>query len=196
MRTLCLVLAGWLLSHYGWTAEQLADSDRWTSKYDHYFKKYTKRYFGPHYDWQWFKAQGIAESRLRPTAESHRGAIGLMQILPSTYAEIKQKNPYYRDIQTPRWNIAAGIFYDRELYRRWQAISEEERLYMAFASYNAGYGRILRDYKRAPEPVSSWQHIEPYIPLETQNYVSRIRELKDAEERLTPRWHKLRFTVN
>jgi membrane-bound lytic murein transglycosylase F len=121
--------------------------------------------------------------------------VGLMQILPSTYAEIKQKNPYFRDIQSPRWNIAAGIYYDRQLYRRWEQLPEQERLYLAFASYNAGYRRILRDYKRAPGPVVSWQHIEPYIPRETRNYVSRIRELKDTEERLTPRWHKQLFTV-
>ncbi|WP_126456614.1 transglycosylase SLT domain-containing protein [Sulfuriflexus mobilis] len=196
MRLTCLVLTGWLFSHTGWAAEQRVDSDTWSRQYDHHFKKYTKRYFGPFYDWHWFKAQGIAESHLKATAESHRGAVGLMQILPSTYAEIKEKNPYFKDIQSPRWNIAAGIFYDRELYRRWQDLPEQERLYLAFASYNAGYGRIRRDYKRAPGPVSSWQHIEPYIPLETQNYVSRIRELKDAEERLPPRWQKQRFTAN
>lgn len=195
MRAICLLLACWLVSHSGWAAEQRVGSKVWTQQYDHHFKKYTKRYFGPYYDWHWFKAQGIAESRLKPTAKSHRGAVGLMQILPSTYAEIKQKNPYFRDIESPRWNIAAGIYYDRQLYRRWQQIPEEERLYMAFASYNAGYGRIRRDYKRVPGPVVSWQHIEPYIPRETRNYVSRIRELKDTEERLTPRWHKQPFTV-
>ena len=195
MRAVCLLMACWLVSQWGWAAEQRVDSDKWPRQYDRHFKKYSKRYFGPHYDWHWFKAQGIAESRLKPTAKSHRGAVGLMQILPSTYAEIKQKNPYFRDIESPRWNIAAGIFYDRELYRRWQQQSEQERLYLAFASYNAGYGRIRRDYKRAPGPVTSWQHIEPYIPLETQHYVSRIRELKDTEQRLTPRWKKQRFTA-
>jgi soluble lytic murein transglycosylase-like protein len=195
MRVVYLVLACWLVSQYGWAAEQRVESTKWTRQYDHHFKKYTKRYFGPHYDWHWFKAQGIAESRLKPTAKSHRGAVGLMQILPSTYAEIKQKNPHFMDIQSPRWNIAAGIYYDRQLYRRWEQLPEQERLYLAFASYNAGYRRILRDSKRAPGPVVSWQHIEPYIPLETRNYVSRIRELKDTEERLTPRWHKQLFTV-
>jgi membrane-bound lytic murein transglycosylase F len=195
MRVTCLLLAGLLFGQAGWATEQSVESEKWTGKYDRHFKKYSKRYFGPHYDWHWFKAQGIAESRLKPVARSHRGAVGLMQILPSTYAEIKQKNPYFRDIQSPRWNIAAGIYYDRQLYRRWKQIPEQERLYMAFASYNAGYGRILRDYKRTPGPIVSWQHIEPYIPLETRNYVSRIRELKDTEERLTPRWHKQLFTV-
>lgn len=191
MRAGYLVLVCLLLSPSVRAVEPPVNSDEWPRQYDRHFKKYSKRYFGPYYDWHWFKAQGITESRLQPTAESHRGAVGVMQILPSTYAEIKEKNPYFKDIESPRWNIAAGIYYDRELYRRWQALSDQERLYLAFASYNAGYSRILRDYNRAPEPVVSWQHIEPYIPLETRNYVSRIRELKDTKQGLTPRWRGL-----
>ena len=94
------------------------------------------------------------------------------------------------------WQISSpGIFYDRGLYRRWQQLPEQERLYLAFASYNAGYRRILRDYKRTPGTVIGWQHIEPYIRLETQKYVSRIRELKDEEQTLTSRWKKRPFKV-
>ena len=37
------------------------DDSHWTSKYDRHFRKYAKHYFGPHVDWRWFKAQGIAE---------------------------------------------------------------------------------------------------------------------------------------
>ncbi len=33
------------------------DSDRWSKQYDPIFKKYTKRYFGPFFDWRWFKSQ-------------------------------------------------------------------------------------------------------------------------------------------
>ena len=54
--------------------------------YDRLFRKYTKHYFGPHFDWRWFKAQGIAESGLRPNAHSSAGAKGIMQILPATAA--------------------------------------------------------------------------------------------------------------
>ena len=45
-------------------------SDKWTDKYDRHFKKYSKRYFGPHFEWRWFKSQGIAESNLKPDATS------------------------------------------------------------------------------------------------------------------------------
>ena len=128
--------------------------DRWTDEYDRLFRKYTKHYFGAHFDWHWFKAQAIAESALNPRAESPVGALGIMQILPSTYREIKGQNPFLANIEDPRWNIAAGIFYDRQLYRKWKKkrdIRTEERLNFAFGSYNAGYGNVLKAYRRDQE---------------------------------------------
>ena len=62
-------------------------------KYDKYFSKYSKRYFGPAFDWHYFKAQAIAESRLKATAKSKVGALGVMQIMPKTFEEIARKNP-------------------------------------------------------------------------------------------------------
>jgi len=172
---LCLVL--W---HGGMSAAESVDSEHWTDEYDPHFRKYTKRYFGPHFDWHWFKAQGIAESGLRSRVTSPRGARGVMQILPSTYQEIKKQNPHFKDISRPHWNIAAGIFYDRILYRRWQSLAEPERLYIAFASYNAGFTRIRRLYQRLQKSATQWQHIKPHLPSETRHYVNRIRRLKDA----------------
>lgn len=158
------------------------ESGHWPTQYDGYFRKYSKRYFGPHFDWRWFKAQAIAESNLRPDAVSPVGAKGLMQIMPATYLDIKKANPHFLDLTEPRWNIAAGIYYDRMLYRKWQKrISEHERLMLAFASYNAGLGNILRAYKRSPPPVTSWEDIAPRAPSETRGYVKRIRKLKDSE---------------
>ena len=92
------------------------------------------------------------ESGFDNFAVSPVGAAGLMQILPSTYREIRERNPFMADIEEPRWNIAAGIFYDRQLYRKWKKkpdIHTAERLNFAFGSYNAGYGNILKAHKRA-----------------------------------------------
>lgn len=161
---------------------------QWTKKYDQFFKKYAKHYFGPHVDWHWFKAQGIAESNLNPDAKSAVGALGIMQIMPATYKEILKKNPYLPETNEPRWNIAAGIFYDRMLYRKWKkkkTISTSERLSFSFASYNAGYGGVLRAYKRASKKhgdVKKWQQVESYAPGETRFYVKRIQNLMNKAQ--------------
>lgn len=159
-------------------------SKHWTNKYDRHFRKYTKRYFGPGVDWHWFKSQGIAESALQPKVKSHAGAIGIMQILPSTFADIRRENPHFRSIVDPRWNIAAGIWYDRSLYKYWQkkVPAKRDRLALTFASYNAGLGTMQKAWKRT-QPAetaksgSYWETMAKRSPTETRGYVSRIREL-------------------
>jgi len=160
-------------------------SEHWTREFDSYFRKYTKHYFGPHVDWRWFKAQGIAESGLDPGAHSAAGAKGVMQILPSTYAEIKKFNPHLRNIEEPRWNIAAAIYYDRQMYRKWQAsLPTVARLKLSFGSYNAGLGNILKAFKRARTlrgEVKQWSEVAPFSPAETRAYVARIQGLMGPE---------------
>lgn len=159
-------------------------SDKWTDKYDRHFKKYSKRYFGPHFEWRWFKSQGIAESNLDADASSPVGAKGIMQILPSTFDDIKKTNPTFLALDEPRWNIAAGIFYDRQLYRKWRKpLPSEERLFLAFSSYNAGYGRVLTAIKRARKKQYAWSDVKPHLPPETRGYVGRIAELMDTRDR-------------
>ena len=122
-------------------------------------------------------AQAIAESGLRDNAESHVGARGLMQIMPSTFEEISEKNPHFSKLDNPKWNIAAGIYYNRSLYRKFKNTAQQDKLYMTFASYNAGYGRILNASKRTPSDEKVWEEIKPHLPRETQGYVKRIRKL-------------------
>lgn len=158
------------------------ESDHWTDEYDRYFKKYSKRYFGPLFNWQWFKAQAIAESALDHEAESHVGARGLMQIMPDTFDDIIRQNPHFSQLDVPKWNIAAGIYYDRTLYRKFKKTSAQDKLYMTFASYNAGYGRILNAHRRTGNQTKKWHDIEPLLPLETRGYVRRIRNLMGEYE--------------
>jgi len=160
----------------------------WTDEYDPYFRKYTKHYFGPFFNWKWFKAQGIAESGLKANARSAVGAKGIMQIMPATYKEIVAKNPHLRDISTPRWNIAAGIYYDRQLYRRWrkqQPLPASEQLNFALASYNAGFGNIRSAFRRANKKhkkIREWTQVAPFAPGETRHYVKRINGLMQLED--------------
>ena len=152
-------------------------SSKWTNKYDRHFKKYSKRYFGPLFDWHWFKAQAIAESGLDDNAKSVVGALGLMQIMPATFEDISKQNPHFSKLESPKWNIAAGVYYDRMLYRKFKISAAQDKLYLTFASYNAGYGRILNASKRTGSKEKNWQEIKHYLPSETRGYVGRIRKL-------------------
>jgi membrane-bound lytic murein transglycosylase F len=166
-------------------------SKAWTNEYDSHFRKYTKRYFGAGFNWHWFKSQGIAESGLRNDAVSHAGAVGIMQIMPTTYEEIHRKSPYLSagTLHDPRWNIAAGIFYDRVLYKRWKRSLEhapvDENLYLTFASYNAGYGkmsRVVTQVKQEKGNSGNWDDIKRFAPSQTRHYVSRIKFLMGKEQ--------------
>lgn len=176
-----ILLLGCGLKAWANAQEDTVAQANWTRKYDHYFQKYSKRYFGLRYDWTWFKAQAIAESRLNPNARSPVGARGLMQIMPRTFGEIRRANPHFDDIRNPKWNIAAGIYYDRYLYDRWTRFKDSHRLYLTFASYNAGLGGIRRALRKARKPVQGWHHVEPHAPAQTRHYLRRIQYLKQRE---------------
>ena len=156
-----------------------------TDRYDPVFRKYTKRYFGPAFDWKYFKAQGMAESGLDSNATSWVGARGVMQLMPSTYRDIASHRPDFGTIDQPEWNIAAGIMHDRYLWTLYQKdISDDERHRFMFASYNAGEGTIKRAInvvtKEQPGPPV-WSSVEQVAPTvgrwrytETLGYVRRI----------------------
>lgn len=150
-----------------------AAKELWTGSFDAYFKKYAKQYFGPFFDWQWFKAQAIAESKLTINAESWAGAQGIMQIMPATYADIQERNPHFSTVDKPRWNIAAGIFYNQYLYTKLSKVPEPDRLMLTFAAYNAGLGNVYKAQRKAGGSTV-WKDLKPYLPRETQGYVERI----------------------
>ena len=108
-------------------------------RYDKYFEKYSKRFFGPVFYLLYFKAQEVAESSLQPDAKSGVGAEGVMQIMPKTFEEIIHKNPTIKGTSRQvKWNIAAGIYYDRSLWKLWKAKRPLiDRIYFMFGSYNA-----------------------------------------------------------
>lgn len=165
-------------------AAQARADKKMSEKYDPVFKKYSKRYFGPAFDWKYFKAQGFAESGLKANAKSFVGARGVMQLMPSTYQEIASHRPEFGTIDQPEWNIAAGIMHDRYLWGLWAAnVPDDERHHFMFASYNAGEGTINRAFGVAKTKVGppAWSSVEQIAPsvtrwryLETLGYVRRI----------------------
>ena len=161
------------------------DHEYWVDKYDRYFRKNSKRYFGPGMDWRWFKAQAMAESGLNPEARSKAGAVGIMQIMPATFEYIRKKNASLKSLEDPKWNIAAGIYYDRYLYDKWDFLDTDnlQRLFFTFGSYNAGFRRVRQAYNKSREQheaVSKWEQVQGLVPGATRHYVKRIRKLMRA----------------
>ena len=90
-----------------------------------------------------------------------------------------------------RWNIPAGICYDRQLYQTqtWCSFADPDRLLISFAAHDAGLGTTLDAFNEAPAPVKGWSDIAAHLPDGPRSYVGRIVTLK----RVLPRQsHDLR----
>jgi len=105
------------------------------------FKKY-----GEQYDINHLKliAQAYQESGLDQRLKSHRGAIGVMQILPSTAAD---KHVAINNITLLENNIHAGTKYMsflRERYFNSPDITQEDQMFFSWAAYNAGPANVRK----------------------------------------------------
>ena len=101
------------------------------------FKKYGEQY---QLDYLLMAAQGYQESRLDQNAKSQVGAIGVMQVMPATGKELK-----VGDIRQIEPNIHAGVKYMRfmiDQYFKDEPMDDLNKGLFAFASYNAGPGRV------------------------------------------------------
>ncbi|HJS72805.1 MAG TPA: transglycosylase SLT domain-containing protein, partial [Vicinamibacteria bacterium] len=134
------------------------------------------------FDWLLMAAQGYQESTLDQSKRSHVGAIGVMQVMPTT---AKDKAVNIPDIENLESNIHAGIKYNRWVVDNFyndEAIPPIDRQLFAFASYNAGPGRVARLRKEAEEqglnPNKWFNNVEliaaKRIGRETVQYVSNI----------------------
>lgn len=90
-------------------------------------------------DWRLLAAIIYKESRFHIEAKSHRGARGLMQMMPSTAAHYGVTDPL-----DPESNIKAGAKLFGGLVKRYRKVAadENERYKFALAAYNAGMGRV------------------------------------------------------
>jgi membrane-bound lytic murein transglycosylase MltF len=142
-----------------------------------YFKKYGDQY---DVDWVLMGAQGYQESQLNQDAKSSVGAIGVMQLMPAT-----GKDMNVGDVTEVEANIHAGIKYMRWMidhYYGKEPMTELDKALFAFASYNAGAGRISQLRKEAAKrglDPNVWFHNVEYVAAEkigqeTVTYVSNI----------------------
>jgi membrane-bound lytic murein transglycosylase MltF len=141
------------------------------------FEKYGNRY---RFDPLMLVAQGYQESLLDQNARSEVGAIGIMQLMPATGAEMK-----VGDITITESNIHAGAKYMDQLMSSYfpdAAFDEFDRPLFAFASYNAGPGKIAKmrklAAKRGLDPNKWLNNVEivtaEKVGIETTTYVRNI----------------------
>ena len=94
------------------------------------------------------------ESNFNPNAVSRKGAMGLMQLMPSTARQLNVKNPF-----DPEQNVDAGVRHLKQLLESYGG-----DIKLTLAAYNAGAGAVARS-----------SGVPRYA--ETQNYVRRITNL-------------------
>ena len=110
------------------------------------------------------------ESAYQQAARSPKGAMGLMQLMPSTARRYAVSDPF-----DPTANIEAGTRHLKSLLDRYDIVScerngaQRERCRWALAAYNAGEG-----------PVRKFGGVPPYP--ETRRYVAKVLELFDAAQ--------------
>jgi len=127
-------------------------------------------------------AQGFQESQLNQSKRSHRGAMGIMQLLPSTAAD---KNVGIPDISKAENNIKAGAKYLaflRDRYFSDPAISRLDQMAFSWAAYNAGPAKVRKMRTKAQnmglDPNQWFSNVEiaagKLVGRETVEYVSNI----------------------
>jgi membrane-bound lytic murein transglycosylase MltF len=135
------------LGNIGWLDNALGGEDR--KRYDETIE-IIKRYAGEYeFDWLIIAAQAYQESRFDQSKRSPAGAIGVMQLLPTTAADKAVGIP---DISNLENNIHAGVKYLhwlRETYFLDEVIAPLDRVLFSFAAYNAGPGNMKRARRRA-----------------------------------------------
>lgn len=141
-------------------------------------KKYAEEY-----DFHWLKLAALAyqESRLDMDAESHAGAVGIMQVRPST---AQGPNVDVPDYDTLDGNVHAGTKYLRFLLDRYfKDVKPSARMDFALAAYNAGPARVIQIRKRARamglDPDEWFGNVEwaayEVVGRETPEYVANIQ---------------------
>jgi len=141
------------------------------------FRKYGTRY---ELDHLLVMAQGYQESHLDQSVRSRAGAIGVMQLMPATGAQMK-----VGDIRQLEPNIHAGVKYLRHVENTYfdePLLDPVVRALFAFAAYNAGPSRVMSFRKEAArrglDPDRWFRSVEyvaaEKIGQETVTYVSNI----------------------
>jgi len=116
------------------------------------------------WDWRLLSALVFTESKFSSTAESRRGAFGLMQIVP-------ENTEHRSHLLDPAQNLAYGTAHLRRMQRFFRSQGVEDRdelLHLVVAAYNAGEGRMIDCMTLAEQQgldPSRWEDVRSVIPL-------------------------------
>lgn len=145
-------------------------------KYKGYIKKYSK---ANNVDPYMLTAIIREESRFNPKAQSGKGAVGLMQLMPKTANWISKTADYHLkdgDLNKPQHNIKYGSWYFSYLKKKYKSDA------LALSAYNAGSTNVDRWIKRLGH-----RNAKKKIPFpETKQYVSKVKEAAEVYEKLYP----------
>lgn len=137
-------------------------------------------------DWKLLASIAYQESRFDLHAESHKGAVGLMQITSATALRYGVENSH-----DPSQNISAGAFWMKDLFWRYRGCTSDkkERLKLSLAAYNAGPTHIthcIDTLLKQGIEVHSWDDISEKIgemdffnAEETDTFVRRVQYIYD-----------------
>ncbi len=111
------------------------------------------------------------ESHFLPHSNSHKGAVGLMQLMPDTAKDVSAwlKEDYELvDLTKPEDNIRYGTWYLANLNKQFSG-----NAILMLAAYNAGIGRVNSWLQTSPKDFNSY-HIEDIPFKETRDYVAKV----------------------
>jgi membrane-bound lytic murein transglycosylase MltF len=159
----------------------VTDETRNFLKYRKLFRKYADRYG---FDWMLIAALAYQESGLNNNKKNKSGAVGIMQVLPST---AKDRHIGISNVQRLENNVHAGVKYLAFLRKRYFSdpqIEPRNQVRFALAAYNAGPAKINRVRSLASEmglDSNRWfRNVElaalKVIGQETVRYVSNINK--------------------
>lgn len=150
--------------------------------------------YGEKYDIDWFilLAMAFQESGLDHSKVSHRGAVGIMQVMPKTARDWYVDIDNVHDLES---NIHAGSKYLRFIHDRYfdkPEIADIDKIYFSLAAYNAGPAKIRRMRKLAAQqgynPNKWFNHVEVVarenISQEPVKYVANISRYFTIYQRL------------
>ena len=145
------------------------------SPYDHLIKKYAK---GLGWDWRMVAAVIYQESKFSINSKSHRGAQGLMQVMPQTGKVYGVDN-----LLDPEQNILAGTNHLKRLQKIFSKydLTHEELVKFTLAAYNAGEGRVADCRNLAAAKGldnTKWGEIVKVIPLMREDSILEEESVK------------------